>query len=311
MENSKEAPKLDNSTKETPKLDNSTKETPTPITPRGEGSTTPPIENKQEQEKEKKVKKIDQSNALIKHLSEAIKNPKYCDTIFIVGDKKSELYSNSLLLRQTKVLEKLLQPKEEKQPEKKKPEHAKVEPVDHLFFKPIIVIDSEPQIFKLFLQYIHTGSITITPEATLPLLHLARKYDIESLQRDCTEFANSLISVENALEFLQSSINFHENLLAQKCFEIIDSNTSDALKNPFIASLTSETLVQILWRDTLTIDEFDLFEKLLFWSSKQTDDVKKKEFPKLLHHIRLAIIPHADILKKKLSQPMSLLQKHF
>jgi len=104
--------------------------------------------------------------------------------------------------------------------------------------------------------------------------------------------------VENALEFLQGSINFHETLLAQKCFELIDSNTSEALKNPFLSSLTSETLVQILWRDTLTIDELDLFEKLTLWASKQSDDVKKKEFPSLLHHIRLATIPHSDILKK-------------
>jgi len=183
---------------------------------------------------------------------------------------------------------------------KKKPEHAKSnpEPVDIPFFKPIIVIDSEPQIFKLFLQYIHTGVVNITSETTLPFLHLARKYEIESLQRECIDFANSVICVENALEFLQGSINFHETLLAQKCFELIDSNTAEALKNPFLTSLTPETFVQILWRDTLTIDELELFEKLTLWSSKQTDEVKKKEFPSLLHHIRLATIPPSDILKK-------------
>jgi len=80
-------------------------------------------------EKEKKQLKIDNSSALIKHLNEIIKNPKYCDTLFIVGDKKTEIFSNSLLLRQSKVLEKLLLPKDElKQNEKKKPEHAKSNP---------------------------------------------------------------------------------------------------------------------------------------------------------------------------------------
>lgn len=57
---------------------------------------------------------------------------------------------------------------------------------------------------------------------------------------------------------------FDEDALAHHCFEIIDRNCSEAMNTEAFISIDIQTLISVLRRDSLIVDELFLFKRVQF-----------------------------------------------
>ena len=60
-----------------------------------------------------------------------------------------------------------------------------------------------------------------------------------------------------------------ETNLEDKCFELLDELAMDALKSEAFNKITLSTVEKILRRDTLNIDEKDVFKACVNWAEAE------------------------------------------
>ncbi|XP_046581173.1 BTB/POZ domain-containing protein 6-like [Haliotis rubra] len=82
----------------------------------------------------------------------------------------------------------------------------------------VSVPEMEPNDFKQFLLYLYTDNTTVDADNVTALLYASRKYDITSLESQCTEFLEENLNVDNACVILESAHRFDESQLFQRAF---------------------------------------------------------------------------------------------
>ena len=60
-----------------------------------------------------------------------------------------------------------------------------------------------------------------------------------------------------------------EKDIEQKCLRLIDENGAEALKSDGFENVTLETVKKIISRDTLEINELDVWQACLRWAEKE------------------------------------------
>ena len=76
----------------------------------------------------------------------------------------------------------------------------------------ILIIDSDSDSFKLFLQYFYAQNPQITASNVGSLSYLASKYLVDGLQRVCNLFLTESISMHNVIPILESLLRYHQNV---------------------------------------------------------------------------------------------------
>ena len=127
--------------------------------------------------------------------------------------------------------------------------------------------DCDSEGFLAFLRFIYCDEVKLTGDCVIQVLYLAKKYMIPSLADRCRKFLEKNINAKNVLDLLPVVEKMEEPHLNSVCWKVIDKLTSKVLESASDAILESNTLlVPILKRDTLVVQEVDVFQAVNRWA---------------------------------------------
>ena len=97
------------------------------------------------------------------------------------------------------------------------------------------------------------------------VLYLAKKYFVPSLADKCTEYLQD--NLDPSIDF--SILPCEEKNLMDRCWEVIDKHTQEALKSDGFTTIERPLLEELVEKDTLNIAEVELFKGVIEWATKQ------------------------------------------
>ena len=100
---------------------------------------------------------------------------------------------------------------------------------------------------------------------------MAKKYMVPSLAEKCSEYLLTTLDPSNVFSILPSAQKYEEKDLVERCWKVIDDQTEQAAKLDGFATIQRSLLEAILVRDTLTIEEIDLFKAVDLWATKECE----------------------------------------
>jgi hypothetical protein len=139
---------------------------------------------------------------------------------------------------------------------------AEKNPVVHLS-------DTDEESLEEFLRFLYTDECNLTTDNAVFVLYLAKKYIVPSLAQKCFEYFDANFTAENVFILLQQAIQFDENKLEEKCWDFIDLKTNEAVASDGFSDINQATLVELLKREPLNVEEVDLFKAVLKWSEAE------------------------------------------
>ncbi|XP_044732929.1 BTB/POZ domain-containing protein 2-like [Chrysoperla carnea] len=130
--------------------------------------------------------------------------------------------------------------------------------------------DVEPLAFLAFLEFIYSDDAKIDQNIVMPIIYIAKKYNVPALNKYCENYLKKNIDSHHAVLLLMQARFLDEPELADMCLEYIDRNATSAFfaVDDFI-DLDLDTLIEILKRDTLHIEESKLYEAVLAWTKAE------------------------------------------
>ena len=129
--------------------------------------------------------------------------------------------------------------------------------------------DTNEEGLQEFLRFLYTDECNLSTDNAVFVLYLAKKYIVPSLAQKCIEFLEANLRVENAVTVLQQAIQFDENNLEKKCWDLIDLKTGDVVASDAFVDVNEATLAELLKRESLNVEEVDLFKSVLKWSEAE------------------------------------------
>ncbi|KAK9873149.1 hypothetical protein WA026_021382 [Henosepilachna vigintioctopunctata] len=90
--------------------------------------------------------------------------------------------------------------------------------------KKIVIHDTNPTMFKIFLEYLYTGSLSpslLTNEQLVDLLVLSDRFEVETLKQACETALESTVDAENAIYLLSLADNYNAISLRNYCLDFI------------------------------------------------------------------------------------------
>jgi len=129
--------------------------------------------------------------------------------------------------------------------------------------------DCNSECLTEFLRFIYYDELHLTANSVLGVMYLAKKYLVLSLMRKCGRFLEERIDPNNVFETLTQARQFREEELEKRCWFIVDLNTKQCLESPSFLELDAVAIKSLLRRETLKIEESELFEYSIRWAKKQ------------------------------------------
>ena len=131
--------------------------------------------------------------------------------------------------------------------------------------------DCNSECLTEFLRFIYYDELHLTANSVLGVMYLAKKYLVLSLMRQCGRFLEERIDPNNVFETLTQARQFREEELEKRCWFIVDLNTKQCLESPSFLELDEAVIKSLLRRETLKIEESELFDYTLRWAKKQCE----------------------------------------
>lgn len=126
--------------------------------------------------------------------------------------------------------------------------------------------DCNSECLTEFLRFIYYDELHLTANSVLGVMYLAKKYLVLSLMRQCGRFLEERIDPNNVFETLTQARQFREEELEKRCWFIVDLNTKQCLESPSFLELDAAAIKSLLRRETLKIEESELFDYSVRWA---------------------------------------------
>ena len=133
----------------------------------------------------------------------------------------------------------------------------------------VYLSDTNDESLEEFLRFLYTNDCNLTADNAVFVLYLAKKYIVPSLAEKCTEFFEANLATENVFVVLQQALQFDEEKLEKKCWDMIDLKTSEAIVSDAFTSISQSTLAKFLRRESLNVKEVDIFKAVVKWSEAE------------------------------------------
>lgn len=166
----------------------------------------------------------------------------------------------------------------------------------------IEIVDCDPEVFKLFLLYLYNDDLELSADCLQDVSRLATKYSVSSVVEKCAKFAESILCVSNAFAILQCAEILKDEKVQQRCWNIVDIHTSEAIKREGFLNIDHDLMLRFLQRDSLRLREIDLFKALCNWIAFQHKtenqnspiELKKELYSHLVEQIRFPLMSQKE-----------------
>ena len=125
-------------------------------------------------------------------------------------------------------------------------------------------------LLELF-RYMYSDEVNLSGSNVMGVLYLAKKYMVPSLAEKCTEYLQNNLNPSNIFSILPTAEKYEEKELVDRCWKVIDRQTEAAMKSDGFATIERSLLEAVVSRDTLTIEEVDLFKAVDQWATKECE----------------------------------------
>ena len=118
-----------------------------------------------------------------------------------------------------------------------------------------------------FFRYLYSDEVNLSGSTVMGVLYLAKKYMVPSLVAKCTKYLQDNLDASNVFDILPTADKYEEKVIVDQCWEVIDKQTNS---DGFL-TIQRSILEAIVVRDSLSIEEVDLFQAVDFWATKQCE----------------------------------------
>ena len=125
-------------------------------------------------------------------------------------------------------------------------------------------------LLELF-RYMYIDEVNMSGSNVMGVLYLAKKYILPSLVVKCTEYLQDNLDPSNVFSILPSVQKYEGKNLVDRCWKLIDENTEEAVKSDGFATIDRSLLEAVVARDTLAIEEIELFKAVDSWATKECE----------------------------------------
>jgi hypothetical protein len=140
--------------------------------------------------------------------------------------------------------------------------------------KIVPIKECDPEIFKIFLSYLYSGSISIDQKNILEVAHLAQQFDIDKLKKRCIEKMNQIVDVKLAVSYFK--VLFGLNHFFNPIVEAYLANNFYSV-GELILSFSNDELIHFAKLNSNRLNEESFFRNVLKWlkeSNYQPDKMK-------------------------------------
>ena len=125
-------------------------------------------------------------------------------------------------------------------------------------------------LLELF-RYIYSDEVNLSGSTVMGVLYLAKKYMVPSLVDKCTKYLQDNLDASNVFDILPTADKYEEKDLVDQCWEVIDGQTKAAVDSDGFVTIQRSLLEAVVVRDSLSIEEVDLFQAVDLWATKQCE----------------------------------------
>ena len=123
-------------------------------------------------------------------------------------------------------------------------------------------------LLELF-RFMYSDEANLSGNNVMGVLYLAKKYMVPSLADKCTDYLQDKLDASNVFSILPKACHFDEKKLVKRCWKVIDEHCEEALKLDGFATLERSLIEEVVKRDTLNIEEVELFKAVDSWATKK------------------------------------------
>ena len=122
-----------------------------------------------------------------------------------------------------------------------------------------------------FFRYMYSDEVNLSGSTVMGVLYLAKKYMVSSLVDKCTKYLQDNLDASNVFDILPTADKYEEKYLVDQCWEVIDKQTKAAFNSDGFVTIQRSILEAVVVRDSLSIEEIDLFQAVDLWATKQCE----------------------------------------
>ena len=123
-------------------------------------------------------------------------------------------------------------------------------------------------LLELF-RYMYSDEVNLNGSNVMGVLYLAKKYVVPSLADKCTDFLQGKLHASDVFSILPRAYHYEEKKLVKGCWRVIDEHSEEAIKSDGFATLERSLIEEVVKRDTLNIEEVELFKAVDSWATKK------------------------------------------
>ena len=125
-------------------------------------------------------------------------------------------------------------------------------------------------LLELF-RYMYSDEVNLNGSNVMGVLYLAKKYIVPLLADKCMEFLEGNVDSSDVFSVLPFAQKYEGKELMDRCWEVIDKQTEEAVKSDGFVTIERSLLEAVVKRDTLTIEEIELFKAVDLWATKECE----------------------------------------
>ena len=175
-------------------------------------------------------------------------------------------------------------------------------------------------LLELF-RYIYSDEMNLSESTVMGVLYLAKKYMVPSLVDKCTKYLQDNLDASNVFDILPTADKYEEKDLVDQCWEVIDKQTKAAVDSDGFVTIQRSILEAVVVRDSLSIEEIDLFQAVDLWATKQCEkngstasgELKRRILgERIIKAIRFPVMTQREfsavVVEKKILSPDELIR---
>ena len=195
--------------------------------------------------------------------------------------------------------------KKNKKKQQFRPPDGYIEKFDFRGHPTIIVREFDPQVFKLLINYTHTGSVVLQSSTLLGLMNAADHYGLEELKLACGRYIERCISKDSVCVMLTTAEKYIQykstKNLIRKILEYVDIHAEDILAMEDFANLPQHIVRIVLGREELKASESLKFDAAYQWCLRYCRSYPEAELKETFEPF-LDVINYNNIPAKHLMQ---------